>query len=241
MGIGTFRGSGGAWSGIMGRISLVWGGTPLGWKWTPGLVWSRFVNDFYSEIATATPHAGLLALADLQREHFGDHRMAFVTMNVDGLHQLAGAQAVSEVHGTVRKFRCMKCRAPMRLEPPIPASPQPRCSAPGCNGRVRPCVTLFTEGLPADEWIAAQREVSLLGPGDVILVVGTSSVVYPAASLPEEAVARGATLIEFNLQMPTPLSELAHIGVEGSAKETLRECVDSVLRRTPMGSDSAVR
>ncbi|CAK0844410.1 unnamed protein product, partial [Prorocentrum cordatum] len=70
-GIGTFRGANGAWSGLTGTLALLWGGTPVGWRWTPGLVWARFVRDFYGPIAAAEPHDGLRALAELQGRAFG--------------------------------------------------------------------------------------------------------------------------------------------------------------------------
>jgi len=226
-GIGTFRGTSGAWSGITGALALVWGGTPVGWRWTPGLVWSRFVEDFYGPIVAARPHDGHLALAELQQT-MGSSAMRFVTMNVDGLHQAAGAQNVAEVHGSVRRFRCMACDVRVDPQLPLQASKQPRCE---CGGRVRPDVTLFTESLPDDQWEAAEEAVNALRRGDVMLIVGTSSVVYPAASLPEMAKARGATLIEFNLELPTPLSNLVDVAVQGRAAETLRACVDTVVRQ----------
>lgn len=226
-GIGTFRGEGGAWSGFTGAIKLAWGGTPFGWRWTPGLVWSRFVSDFYGPIAAATPHDGLVALSELQRKRLGP-RMSFITMNVDGLHQAAGSEGVAEVHGSVTRFRCSSCEAPARPDLPLDPSNQPRCQ--GCGGRVRPDVTLFLEGLPEDQWDAATSAIASLSRGDVMLIVGTSSVVYPAANLPAMAKRRGAVLIEFNLELPTPLSNLVDITVAGRAAQTLRECVDRVLQ-----------
>eukprot|EP00966_Prymnesium_polylepis_P002559 58869-Prymnesium_polylepis.1 len=163
--------------------------------------------------------------------------MSFVTMNVDALHQTAGAENVAEVHGSVRRFRCGTCGAPAAVELPLQPNLQPRCVATaGCGGRVRPDVTLFTEGLPMDQWEAANDFVGALRMGDVLVIVGTSSVVYPAASLPSVAKRMGATLIEFNLEMPTPLSELVDIAVPGPAATTLRQCVDAVLRRRGGGS-----
>ena len=98
-----------------------------------------------------------------------------------------------------------------------------------CGGRVRPDVTLFTEGLPQDQWSGAVRAVDQLRPTDVLLIVGTSSVVYPAASLPGRAKDSGATLIEVNLDLPTPLSELVDIAVPGRAAEVLPALVDRAL------------
>ena len=95
-----------------------------------------------------------------------------------------------------------------------------------CGGRVRPDATLFTENLPADQWAGAERAARLLRPGDVMIIVGTSSVVQPAASLPGLAKERGATLIECNLELPTPLSGLVDIAVTGKAAEVLPELVE---------------
>jgi len=231
-GIGTFRGAGGAWSGIKGTLALLWGGTPIGWKWTPGYVWQRFVSDFYRPIAAAKPHDGLVALAELQKKHFGGKsRMQFITMNVDSLHQMAGSEAVFEVHGSVQRFRCSKCNRSVQPELPLRPEAQPKC--PHCNGCVRPDVTLFLEGLPQDQWDGAMRAVEVMHEGDVMLIVGTSSVVQPAASIPSVAKhQQGATLIEFNLELPTPLSDIVDIAVPGKAAETLRQCVNAVLAGT---------
>eukprot|EP00927_Polykrikos_kofoidii_P039859 TRINITY_DN34164_c0_g2_i1.p1 TRINITY_DN34164_c0_g2~~TRINITY_DN34164_c0_g2_i1.p1 ORF type:complete len:264 (-),score=55.36 TRINITY_DN34164_c0_g2_i1:83-874(-) len=229
-GIGTFRGEGGAWSGFTGAIKLAWGGTPFGWRWTPGLVWSRFVDEFYGPIAEAVPHDGLVALAELQQKRFGS-RMSFITMNVDGLHQAAGSEHVAEVHGSVKRFRCSSCDATAQPDLPLDPSNQPRCQVDHCGGRVRPDVTLFLESLPEDQFDAANEAIQSLSRGDVMLIVGTSSVVYPAADLPSVAKRRGATLIEFNLEMPTPLSSLVKIAVPGRAADTLRACVNGVLQQ----------
>jgi len=231
-GIDTFRGNGGAWSGITGRFSLLWGGTPIGWRLTPGLVWSSFVTNFYGPIVKARPHDGLFALAELQKRRFG-RRMEFITMNVDGLHQASGSEGVAEVHGSVRRFRCSECSEPHDPEMPLDPDSQPHCTEDGCEGLIRPDVTLFTESLPGDQWEAAEQAVESLQAGDVMIIVGTSSVVYPAADLPSMAKAQGATLLEFNLELPTPLSSIVDIAVKGKAASTLRQVVDRVLGTQP--------
>lgn len=228
-GIGTFRGVGGAWSGLFGKLALLWGGTPLGWWLTPSLVWRKFVRDFYNPIAAANPHSGHDAIARLALH--GDFTdVTVITMNVDGLHQEAGSPRVIEVHGSVRRFVCSSCgnAIDMSGSPPDPLS-QPRCAIPKCNGRCRPDVTLFTESLPEAEWAAADAAVTLLRPGDVVFVVGTSSVVYPAAGLPSAAKEMGATLIEFNAAFPTPLSDICDHAIAGKAAESLPAFVDAVL------------
>jgi NAD-dependent deacetylase len=232
-GVHPFRGENGAWNGGWGKLALVWGGTPMGWKWTPGWVWGRFVTDFYGPIAAAKPHAGHRALQEWKESGNLDS-FAYITMNVDGLHQASGAtnEEVAEVHGSVMKYRCMSCDQKMSnllqnegLDP----QKQPRCDA--CGGRARPDVTLFTEALPGEEWERAVDFIGRLETGDVMIVAGTSSVVYPAASLPEYAKQEGATIIEFNLDFPTPLSSIADIAVQGRAAETLPQFVTGVMEK----------
>ena len=92
-------------------------------------------------------------------------------------------------------------------------------------------MTLFTEGLPQDQWARATAAVGALGGGDVMLIVGTSSVVYPAASLPAEAKRKGAVLVECNLELPSPLSDIVDVGVAGRAAETLPRLVEGALAR----------
>mmetsp|Transcript_51917 Transcript_51917/g.77613 ORF Transcript_51917/g.77613 Transcript_51917/m.77613 type:complete len:224 (+) Transcript_51917:183-854(+) len=113
-GVNPFRGRNGAWNGIFGKLALLWGGTPIGWKWTPSFVWGRFVNDFYGPIAAAKPHPGHTALQELN-ENSNFDSFAYITMNVDSLHQASGAKndQVAEVHGSVMKYRCMSCNQKM--------------------------------------------------------------------------------------------------------------------------------
>lgn len=226
-GIETFRTGNGFWSGLFGQFSLVYGGTPFGWKWTPVLVWGYFVTLFYEPIVNATPHAGYRALVKLEQNKFND-RNAFhvITMNVDGLHQASGTSEdkVYEVHGSVKRFRCTKCSEPMTVADPVACkNTSMRCT---CGGYVRPDVTLFTESLPIAEWGKAQLAVESLRRNDVMIIVGTSSVVYPAASLPQIAKQRGAVLIEVNPDETTPLSSIVDIHLRGGAAAVLEELVN---------------
>ena len=199
-GIGTFRGGSGLWSGAVGFIVLGWFGTPIGWKWTPGIAWSQYIDKFYNPIRDAQPNEGHRALTHLQKM-FPD--MAIVTQNVDGLHQRAGSNPdrVFEVHGTVQRSRCITNGHiyDFQGETNLPTT-SPRCRAEGCRSTLRPDCVLFTEDLPGDQWMGAQQATQRLGSGDVMIIVGTSAQVYPAASLPELASARGATLIDVNLE-----------------------------------------
>jgi NAD-dependent deacetylase len=243
-GIDTFRsarGGNGFWSGLMGKAALLYGGTPLGWKVSPAYVWSQFIPMFLEPIYKAQPHEGYYALAELQRLCYRDHHSLFhvITMNVDGFHQQSGIDpfSVSEVHGTVRRFQCISCAKAIEIENPLETvSNPPRCV---CGGYPRPAVTLFFEGLPQGEWGQAVRAIRKLEPKDVVLVIGTSSVVYPAADLPEMGKNRGATVIEVNPDENTPLSSIVDIKLVGGAKDMLTALIAMIKEEQQVATRSA--
>jgi NAD-dependent deacetylase len=153
-------------------------------------------------------------------------------MNVDGLHQASGSDPnhVHEIHGSIRKFRCGVCNVPMNdiITPDTISSKPIRCQ--NCKrGFARPDVTLFTESLPQSPWIEANRAVQGLGVGDVLLIVGTSSVVYPAAYLPEMAKQQGATLIEVNPSMETPLHKITDVHIPLGAADALVKLSEKIF------------
>jgi NAD-dependent deacetylase len=153
-------------------------------------------------VASIEPNAGHRAIARLSAP--------VITQNVDGLHQLAGSGRVLEVHGSIWLTRCTGCGRETRdLETKL-AEP---CAA--CGGKLRPGVVWFGESLPEEVW---QDAVETVRECDLLLVVGTSSVVYPAAGL--AAMARRARVIEVNLE-ETPLSGSAHLALRGKAGEIL--------------------
>lgn len=123
---------------------------------------------------------------------------AVITQNIDGLHQRAGSRCVLPVHGDVNQMTCPRCRRQMpsrEFEGLLRSgSDMPRC--PACQAILKPDIVLFEEQLPQDIWKAAERHCA---QADVILVVGSSLAVWPAASLPELAVENGAKLILVNL------------------------------------------
>nr|MCH9731289.1 NAD-dependent protein deacylase [Actinomycetes bacterium] len=142
-----------------------------------------------------------------------------VTQNVDNLHERAGSNQVHHVHGSLFEFRCDQCQSV--YQGTVPAMPKPverveppRCT---CGGLVRPNVVWFGEALPNDAW---RRSVDAVISADLVVAVGTSSVVYPAAGLPELAVANGTPVVEVNPEA-TPLSD--------SATMTLRESAATAL------------
>ncbi|EFC38796.1 silent information regulator family protein [Naegleria gruberi] len=237
-GIDTFRGGGGLWTGLMGKLFLAYGGTPFGWNITPQICWGQYIKRFYGPIAKADPNNGHFALAKLEQEVFGDY-MEVITQNVDGLHQRAGSTHVYEVHGTVMRHCCIAERHIFDFDEywgeendekkmDLPDK-SPKCKHPGCNSTLRPDCVLFTEALPMDQWEPSFHAVDRMRKGDVMICVGTSAKVYPAASLPGRAARRGAHLIEFNLE-ETDYNQLPnYIFVKGPSGQTLPTIVDRVI------------
>jgi NAD-dependent deacetylase len=145
----------------------------------------------------AVPNAAHQAIASLQEKVA---LMTLVTQNVDDLHERAGSSNVQHLHGTLAHPYCTACREPFSFPRGVPEEPPegrrldpPRCAF--CGARIRPGVVWFGEALPQREWELAERAAE---DCDVFACVGTSSIVYPAASLIERAVARGAVTIQIN-------------------------------------------
>jgi len=146
-----------------------------------------------------------------------------VTQNVDRLHELAGSPSVIHLHGSVFRNKCADCGKPMP-EVPHDLDTPPRCET--CGGLCRPDVVWFGEGLPQAEWRAAAKAAEA---ADVVLSVGTSSTVYPAAELPVVAQRAGALVAQIN-PAPTPLDRIAH-NLRGPAGEVLPALVKAWLDR----------
>jgi NAD-dependent deacetylase len=201
-GISTFRGQDGLWE--KERIEDV--ATPEGFRRDPRRVWAWY-DTRRQQIAACSPNPGHLALARYESRHPG---FTLVTQNVDGLHRAAGSRRVLALHGEIFRVRCVMdgtAREDRRV--PLPEIP-PRC---GCGALLRPDVVWFGELLPEREMAEATEAARR---ADLFLVIGTSALVYPAASLPEIARGHGARLVEINVE-PTPLSSLADEVIQGPA------------------------
>jgi NAD-dependent deacetylase len=215
-GLPTFRGAGGLWRG-MNPMELA---TPQAFERDPKLVW-EFYNWRRELLATVKPNPGHLALVELARIV---PKLALVTQNVDRLHHRAGSHDILELHGNLDEVRCVDCAATTdRAGVALPALP--KCD--DCGGLLRPAVVWFGEALPQPIWESA---VEAAEQCDVMLVVGTSAVVYPAAGLGQIARGHGAAVIEVNLEQ-TDLSGAAEIGLYGRAGEILPTLVEAVAQR----------
>jgi NAD-dependent deacetylase len=217
-GIPTFRGEGGLWT----RYDPVKVASIEYFMADPSAYWS--VSKDRGRVALdAHPNPGHHALAALEAS---GRLVAVVTQNTDGLHQDSGSRTVIEVHGSSRTVQCLDCgnreqrsEVQARLDVEMP----PRCRI--CGGTfLKPTVVLFGERLPQ---AAIQQAFALARQADVMLVVGSSLVVYPAADIPLVAVRSGAQLIVINAE-PTPFDELAAVVIRGKSGEVLPEILELI-------------
>jgi NAD-dependent deacetylase len=179
----------------------------------------------YPALRDTQPNAGHLALARLQ----SSGRLSYViTQNIDGLHQKAGSdpERTIELHGSAHQVRCLDCSASWpadQIQTRLELEPLPSCEI--CGGMIRAATVLFGQALPED---ALRRAFAVARSSDLMLVVGSSLVVQPAARLPQIAVANGAQLAIINNE-PTPLDSLADVVVRASASAVLSALVDALL------------
>lgn len=178
------------------------------WQW---YAWRREL------VRHVEPHAGYRALVELERRI---PSFAVVTQNVDGLHRRAGSRHVVELHGNIFVDLCL--REGVKLDLVDPQGEPPAC--PHCGGPVRPGVVWFGESLPE----AALSECeALLNGCDVMLVVGTSGLVWPAAGLPAMARSHGAWVAEIGPDL-TAISETAHLSIREKAGTALVELLEAL-------------
>lgn len=194
-GVPTFRD---ALTGLWSRFDPEALATREGFERDPPLVWGWY-EARRRGVLRAKPNAGHRALHALAaRDGLAD--FSIVTQNVDDLHERAGSDPVIHLHGSLFAPRCLDCGRPApqadglgaalaESGTPDGAVPPPHC--PHCAGLVRPGVVWFGEALPTDAWAQAVARVQA---ADLMLVVGTSGRVYPAASLPDIAAQRGCAV-----------------------------------------------
>ncbi len=202
-GIATFRDAGGVWEGIDPmRVA-----TPRAFAHDPEFVW-RFYDARRAQAAGAKPNPAHHAIAAIEAT---GRPFLLATQNVDGLHERAGSRSFVRLHGSLWTLRCTAEGTEHEdLRPKLEPLP-PRCTA--CGAMLRPGVVWFEEVLPMLEFARAERAARV---AELVLVVGTSSLVYPAASLQATALEAGAYVVEINPER-TPFTATASEHLPGPA------------------------
>lgn len=162
----------------------------------------------------AKPNAAHRALAALEAQ---GKLKAVITQNIDGLHQAAGSREVLELHGSVHRNYCTRCGKFYSLQQVIDAEGVPTCD---CGGTIKPDVILYEEGL---DQRTLQRAVDYIRNADVLIIGGTSLVVYPAAGLVDYY--RGSKLVVINKTV-TPRDNFANLVVSGKIGEVFAQGMD---------------
>lgn len=220
-GVPTFRD---AATGLWSKYEPTELATPQAFQRDPDLVW-RFYQYRRQIAAPAKPNPGHYALAELEALK---PDLWIITQNVDDLHEQSGSQHVIRLHGRLRDSRCSQnCKGDptlidldkFRLNSPDTA---PRC--PYCSARIRPDVVWFNEMLPLPVLEAAWSAIS---KADLVIIVGTSGMVHPAADMPMDARDRGVPVIEINPQ-PSALTPVADLWIDQPSGVALPELAHRV-------------
>ncbi len=214
-GIPPFRGKGGVWE----KFDPMEYAHIQGFLRNPEKVWRNFLSQFATTLNNALPNDGHVALAAL--EEMGKLRTV-ITQNVDGLHSKAGNTDVIEFHGSFAKHYCLGCGKRATGDTLDLSTLPPRCA---CGGIFRPDCVFFGEMIPSDALLRSQETAASC---DVMLVVGTSATVHPAAAIPDMAKSAGAVIIEVNPE-ETPLTHMTgDIFLKGNAGKMLSALVTEV-------------
>lgn len=210
-GIPTFRGKNGLWKNY-DPSELA---TPSAFKKDPILVWEWYKWRL-NIVLNAKPNPAHLKLAEVEQRGFD---IAILTQNVDDLHERAGSQNVTHFHGEIRQARCLSCRKKFTWTKDLLKSVDeiPKCNI--CESYCRPDVVWFGEGLDSE---IIQGCVDRLSLTDILIVAGTSMVVYPVAEFPFLAQQQNPSVkvFEFNLDY-TPISRIATKTFLGSVEKTI--------------------
>ena len=213
-GIPTFRGHGGIWE----KYPPDEYATIDAYNANPDKVW-KFWCDLATTLAGCKPNPAHYALAELERM---GRLTAVVTQNVDNLHQDAGSRNVIEYHGNARWLVCPRCRHRDPLDLSQHGDTPPYCF---CGTLMKPDVIMFGEVIPSE---AIVQSALLVEKCNVLIVVGTSAQVYPAARLPILAHQNGAFIIEANIVETDFTQTVTNAFLQGPAGETLPKLLDHV-------------
>lgn len=179
----------------------------------PVKVW-KMLKEMFSIALQAKPNSAHLVLAEMERKGY---LKAIITQNVDGLHQEAGSQKVIELHGNGKSLICLSCYTKIPfVKEHLEIEPYPICIK--CKTALKPDVVFFGEPLPEE---ALNSAYEMAKSCKILLIIGTSGVVYPAAQIPYYAKSKGATIIEINLSESSYTYKITDYFLKGKAGEIL--------------------
>ncbi len=218
-GVPTFRGKDGLWNRFrpeeLATLEALQRDPERVWTWYR---WRR------KKVLQAQPnpaHRALVTLEQWKQPHF-----LLVTQNVDGLHQRAGSQAVVEFHGNLFEDVCLQCGFHRRIESVASEdSAVPYC--PRCGHLLKPGVVMFGEPIPEQ---ALHHVIEFIPRTDILLVIGTSAQVYPAAAIPRWVKDHGGKVVEVNPEQ-TPVTEMADAFLRGPAGKLVPKLVQDAMKK----------
>ena len=184
----------------------------------PVKVWTMLI-ELRKMVVDAKPNPGHVGLMELERLGF---LHTIITQNVDHLHQRAGNNDVIEFHGSDHYLVCLSCGSRFSHETCAGKGFPPRCT---CNSILKPDVVFFGEPIPLDAQYRAQKVARSC---NIMMVVGTSAVVYPAGEIPFLAKRNGAFVIEINIERSALTGSITDIHLEGSSSVLLPLLVEEI-------------
>lgn len=210
-GIPTFRDEDGLWKKYDPKIFDI-----VFFKQNPHKCWQYIYEIFYEKYTDFEPNFAHKALAKL--EQLG-YLKVIITQNIDNLHHKAGSKNVLEFHGTIRELICPRCRSVFNTFEIIKKKKMPPICT-NCNNILKPNFVFFGEPIPSDIYSSSFEYTQ---KSDVMIVVGTSGEVYPAALLPQIVKNNGGTIIEINPKNAAFANEAKDIFIKATAVEAFQE------------------
>lgn len=213
-GIPTFRGEDGIWKKFkpeeLANFNAFIRNPDMVWEWYQYR--RKIINE-------AKPNPAHLAIAEFQNHYT---QVSVITQNVDNLHGRAGSKIIYELHGNIERNFCIKCRTFYTKDNFTFTDKVPVCK---CGGLIRPDVVWFGEALPTDIFNKAEKAAQW---ADLLFVIGTSAIVYPAAYIPMTAKQQGVTIIEINIEA-TDITSYANYSFFGKAGEVLPSILNEII------------
>ena len=207
-GIPSYRGEGGLWTKYDTKVLEL-----NYFHENPKDAWKIIRTIFYEYFGSAKPNPAHFALAELEKKA---NLKAIITQNIDNLHFEAGNNTVHEFHGNSKIMLCTKCSKKFKAEQVNLDKLPPKCSS--CKGLLKPDFIFFGEGIPQDAYKNSFAEADM---ADVFLLIGTTGLVQPAASIPFKAKQNGALIIEVNPERTAYTEGITDIFLQGKAGEVM--------------------